>query len=380
MDLRTKLVFVLVAVSLGSMAVLGGFAYGATRDLLRQSALRQLEAVAETKRQDLSNALAAWGDRVDLIASRTQLRLSLRELLRGGGVEERARIARILRDAQESVLAVRRIAVFAPDGSLVAETQARTGGSLVRPAGLPADDPGTTLEGLSLGPDGDLEVTYAAPMELEGQSIGSIEVVLRATELLDVTRDYTGLGETGETLVAMRVGSGDALVVNPLRHRPDASLRLQIAAARDEVPAVRAVRGEQAAYREGVVDYRGERVWAATRFLPDVGVGVVVKVDAKEELRSVTELRDTMLRLGVSLSAFAVVIGTGLGLYFARPIRELAQVAQRVRRGEHDLRARVSSEDEIALLAAAFNEMTEELVEANRALEVRVSEQEPPSH
>ena len=57
MDIRTKLVFALVAVSLGSMLALGAFSHAASRALLQRMALRELEAVAETKKQDLERVI-----------------------------------------------------------------------------------------------------------------------------------------------------------------------------------------------------------------------------------------------------------------------------------------------------------------------------------
>jgi HAMP domain-containing protein len=379
MDMRTKLVLALVAVSLGSMFVLGAFTYGATRSLLEELALRQLAAVAESKKQDLEKELSAWRDRVDLIRSRTQLRLSLREYARSGSSGELERIRRILSDAHSSVRSVRRIAVFTPDGGLVAATgQAPLRGAPQasgKGAGV-AQREEARLQSVALDDTGSLVVTYRAGMELDGAHIGAVEVLLSAQELVEITRDYTGLGETGETLVVMREPEGVARVLNPLRHAPDASLALRIPAAHANVSAVRALQGEEGEFHEGIVDYRGEPVWAATRRLPEVAWGVVVKVDKAEEIRSVTRLRETMLRLGLAVSAFAIAVGTVLGFYFARPIHELAELARRIRRGERDLRAKVRSEDEVGLLAEAFNQMTDELVEANRALEERIAEHE----
>jgi HAMP domain-containing protein len=377
MDIRTKLVFALVAVSLASMYVLGGFTYAAVRNEFQGLAMRQLDAVAQSKKQDLDNALAAWGDRLDLIRSRTQLRLSMREYGRTGSGEERERIHRILSDARESVRAVHRIAVFDASGAPVATVGEA---SAPEPRGsMPGDDSppvGPRYGGVAVDAAGRLEVVFRAPMELEGSSVGSVEVVIGAVELDQIAEDRTGLGETGEALVVMRGPGGEAVFLNPLRHETAAPLTLRIPSDRTDVAAVRAVHGEEGVFRNGFVDYRGESVWAATRFLPELGWGVVVKIDAAEELGVIAELRETMIELGLSLAGLAVVVGTLLGLYFARPVRELADVAARIRRGERDLRAKVRSEDELGRLAQAFNQMTDELVEMNRALEDRVAKHE----
>jgi hypothetical protein len=103
MDIRTKLVFALVAVAVGSMAVLGAFAYRTARDSLRDSSRQRLEAVAVSRLDDLENVTRAWHDRAHLISTRTQLRLSLRAYRSGHDPAERRRITRIIGDALRSL-------------------------------------------------------------------------------------------------------------------------------------------------------------------------------------------------------------------------------------------------------------------------------------
>ena len=65
--------------------------------------------------------------------------------------------------------------------------------------------------------------------------------------------------------------------------------------------------------------------------------------------------------MGLSLSAFAILGGVLLGLYMARPIRQLAELVHRVRHGETHLRAKAEGDDEVAYLARKINEMMDAL-------------------
>ncbi|UCC47620.1 MAG: HAMP domain-containing protein, partial [Gemmatimonadota bacterium] len=190
--------------------------------------------------------------------------------------------------------------------------------------------------------------------------IGALYVLLSAQELIDVTRNFTGLGETGETLIVLRDEAGIARILHPVRHRPDERPGL-ICPERPDDPVTRAMQGEEQVFSEGLIDYRGEPVWAATRFLPEVGWGLVVKFDAAEERAPIIEFRRRLTRLAISLSAFAILLGTLLGLRFAKPIHDLAEVANRIRLGDLRARARPRAGDEIGVLARTFNEMAEEL-------------------
>jgi HAMP domain-containing protein len=361
MDIRTKLVFALVAVSLGSMLALGAFSYEASRALLQRLALRQLDALAESKQEDLERVMVAWQDRVELVTSRTALRERLRSFRATRDPEDAAAIERILTDAENAVTALRGIAVFTADRRHVATAGVDPGTQMGAGVFWLADSP-LVYEDVSLGEGGELLITFVAPIRLDGELIGAAKVLHSARELVDVTHDYTGLGETGETILARRSEDGGALILNPLRHDPQAALQRSISPDRNDDPVLRALAGDEGIWDKDIVDYRGEPVWAATRHLAEIDWGIVVKVDSAEEFRPVAELRSTMWKLAVSLSAFAIIAGLLLGLYFARPIRQLAEIARRIGDGELELRAPVSSEDEIGLLAATLNRMAEALV------------------
>ncbi|MGW8266491.1 MAG: hypothetical protein ACWGSQ_08990 [Longimicrobiales bacterium] len=111
MDIRTKFVFVLVGVALGSMLLLGLSMYIRAEEALRESRLERLGGLAESKKDGLDEVFAGWVDRVSLVASRTQLRLSLQEHNRRHTAETSGRIHRILSDAVEAVEVIKSLAV-----------------------------------------------------------------------------------------------------------------------------------------------------------------------------------------------------------------------------------------------------------------------------
>jgi HAMP domain-containing protein len=371
-DIRTKFVLSLVAVSLGGMLALGWFTYGATRAELRRMSLRQLEAVAASKAQALENVMAGWRDRVGLISSRTQLRMSLARYAESGDSEARSRIARIVEDVV-SVPSVRRVRILDLGGRIVVDSS--PGGSEVRwvEPTRRSDSRGIVYRGLAAIPSGGLEAEFHAPLAVEDRVVGSIEVRLRADELLDVTGDYAGLDESGETLVGQIVGDS-VVILSGLRHEVAPPLTVAIPLSRQRDPLAEAARGFEGSFDGTMIDYRGQSVRASARFLDGPGWGVVVKLDETEELAAVHRLRREMLRLALSLSAFAIFLGAILGLRFAKPIHDLAEVANRIGQGELDARADVRSEDEIGLLAATFNRMAAQLIETNRDLERQVED------
>jgi PAS domain S-box-containing protein len=267
-----------------------------------------------------------------------------------------------LDDARRAVRTVQRLAVYDPSGRAVAST-----GSVEEAAALPdleaSRQPGGELpvyEGVSLGEEDGFRVGFLAPLILEDQRVGTLLVQFSAQELVELTQNFSGLGETGETVIVLPVDGAEPRLLRSERPRRDGrtgSVRLEHL----DDPGRLAISGTEAVFSDGLIDYRGEATWAATRYLPEVGWGLVVKFDAAEERAPIVEFRSILTRLGLSLSAFAIVVGILLGFLFAKPIHDLAGVANRIRAGELEARARAVRQDEIGLLARTFNQMAEEL-------------------
>jgi len=58
---------------------------------------------------------------------------------------------------------------------------------------------------------------FSTPLTLEGESLGVLMIESDATSISSISQDYTGLGKTGETLLAKKSVDGNALVITPFR-------------------------------------------------------------------------------------------------------------------------------------------------------------------
>jgi len=346
-------VFALVAVALGSMLALGFVLFMTADEALREGRLAQLDGLAESRKDAVQQIVSGWRDRVRLIASRTQLRESLRVHARASDAEVSARIHRILEDVLEAVDVVEAVVVYDTDGRVVAFTGALDGPSAPAEPWTAPSSGEVALVRLDLAAPDRPRVALATRLVLEGEPVGSMWVVLDAHPLLELTTDRTSLGVSGETVLVLP-GPGGTL--HALR-----SSGLEPATPESD-PMVRlAAEGADGTRWRSVTDASGAPVWVATRNIPELGWTLVVKVDAAEARAPVFAFRDRLVRIALSLAAFAILVGTVLGLWFARPIHDLAEGARRVGSGELHARAEIHSEDEVGLLARTFNEMTAEL-------------------
>jgi len=361
MDIRTKFVFALVTVALGSMFALGAVMYVTVDDEMRAIRLEELGALAEAKKLGLEQISSGWRDRVSLIASRTQLRVFLQRHNETGIPEAQARIHRILSDAMMAVEVVESLAVYDRQGRLVAS--ADTDDTAAPPperTTLVAELTNVSYQGVSATETGALRVDYAAPLLMEGEEIGVLHVQLNARALLELTQNRPGLTEDSEAIIVTRDTEGVVRILqrdahDDLPHWDPVEPR----GAGDPISMV--LDRQNGTYSEGITDRRGEEVWVAIRYLPETDWGLVIKLGAEEGRAPVIAFRRKLTDLAMALGAFAMVVGTILGLRFAKPIHDLAVVADRIRQGTLSARATVSGEDEVGVLARAFNQMAEEM-------------------
>lgn len=347
MDIRTRLSLALVFVSLLSMALLGTFAYHTSANLLQEISLRQLDALAESKRRDLLKVYDGWEDYLRLVRDRTQLKQSILDYVENHNIAALHRVDRIIQGIAVAGTEIDKIIVFSVDGDEITSFGRSTVSHSEVPIGKDVTYVGTyeTADGL--------RVALNTGITLDGALIGGIELIVNASDVFDVTGDYTGLGETGEAFLVMK-DDGKIRVLNPLRHEVVGFDGLSpVADATGDLRAVFSTEDDALIEQQ---DYRGEQVWLATRFIEKLGWGLVVKVDVAEEEMRAKKLREALFDIAIALSAFAIIGGALLGYYLARPIQELTDVVSRMRHGESGLRMEVKGDDEIAYLAESLNE------------------------
>jgi methyl-accepting chemotaxis protein WspA len=188
---------------------------------------------------------------------------------------------------------------------------------------------------------------------------GIVVFELGNKQVFRVFDDYSGLGETGETLVAMRSGN-EVIFVAPTRFDKSSAFRRRIAFGKEAGLGMQhAVQGQRG--YGSVQDYRGEPVMAAWSYLPSFRWGMVVKQDHGEAFALLRHQRwvvivllgSTVLTVGI----VALMVARGL----SRPIREAATVAMRIASGDLTAEVHMTAAGEAGKLLGAVRSMTHDL-------------------
>jgi PAS domain S-box-containing protein len=194
---------------------------------------------------------------------------------------------------------------------------------------------------------------------LANQYAGAAVFEIDMAPVYRLIQDTTGLGATGETLIAKQTDDG-ALFLNPLRHDPEAALQRKV-----DFGEKRAITIQQAlSGKDGVglsVDYRGQKVIAAWRYLPSLHWGMVAKIDAAEAFEPIAALRGFVIILLAAFIIIEVFLSAMVSKSISDPIHALMIGTEAVGAGDLDYQIGARVEDEIGQLGRAFDQMTRKL-------------------
>ncbi|MBI4384314.1 MAG: HAMP domain-containing protein [Nitrospinae bacterium] len=199
----------------------------------------------------------------------------------------------------------------------------------------------------------------AAPVFQGGSVIGVIAFRLSPDHIYQIVSDYTGLGQTGETVLGAKIGD-EVVFVAPLRFDPQGAFKRREKIGPDvALPMQNAVLGK---HGQGYsVDYRGAPVWANWRYLPSIRLGMVVKMDVAEIESRAEAIRIFSLAMVFSTVLLAVGMAVRVSKSIADPIKRLTSVTRLIAEGHLEQRAKTEEKNEIGELADSFNRMTSQL-------------------
>ncbi|MEA5462574.1 sensor histidine kinase [Leptothoe sp. PORK10 BA2] len=215
-------------------------------------------------------------------------------------------------------------------------------------------------------------ITLATPVLNDAKNpMGVLLVTLDLQDVDSLIQDRTGLGETGTTYLVGQLEEQNIFI---------ASEQAKESAGNISSFAIdTAVAGESGAglYQ----NYAGEPVIGVYRWLEDQSLALLAEINQREAFAPARALARNILLIGF--------VATGLllsGIYLlsrriTQPLTEITKAAIQLQSGELDQTLSIASQDEIGVLAQAFNHMAQQLKQSfvilesnNQELETRVQE------
>ncbi len=374
MKIRLRLLISFLLIALLPLIAASVITFALGEHFLRTQVFNQLETVVAIQKSRVEDIVDQNLERVTLVTSRTGLTNGLKSYLDSGDPAFLGQVTANLNDALASSDSFSKIHVLSNDGTVLASTDPAAVGTNHSSAEF--FKKGKNKEDVSAffkGPGNTLMEYLAGPLELNGEKLGVLAIESKADNLTSLFHDHSGLGTTGETVLAEKTPGGDAVFISQTRFGKSGVLSEVVPHQKTNVAMSAALQGKNELLTSAV-DYRGKPIVAATRYIDNPPLGLVTKIDKSEAFVHIDQLRYLLIII-VVVAAGAVI---GASLLIARsitgPIIELTGVAEAVGAGDLSRRADIDRRDEVGTLAKAFNQMTDDLVSEREGLERTVEE------
>ena len=373
MKIRNKISLTYIAVFVVIMAAIGvSMAYFGNSSI-ESEVLDHLENAAESRANHIETYLDQNIDRLKLVTSRTKLRRLLDEYISDpaayqGNISD---MQGILRDASEPVGEIERICIVSPEGEVVVSTADEFVGVDCR--GKDFYEEGLDGYGSFIVDEEDrLKLFVAGPINRDGKLLGVGLTVVGLDTLKIIVEDRTGMGDSGEILVAI-AGEDGPLFISERKFVGDV---MSDPGSHDEFagPMRQALQGNEDVYFDHI-DYRGEEVTAVTRYIDGAKIGLVAKVDNAELYESNRDIvLSLLLIVGLAILLY-IIIGYFVAKKITDPIYELRKGVAVVEGGNLNHRLQTSRNDELGELANAFDKMTASIKASRSEVDIKVKEQ-----
>ena len=375
MSYRIKITTLFVALIIVPVVLVSLVSVATTKTLLTNQARESVSAIANVKAAELKIFIKAEKDRVLGITSRTKLRELLLQYNDSADPTLPDQMKRILVDAASAYGDVKWITLADKEGRVVTVTR-----EISSQEQLDVDlVTSRVVEDIEIYFDRVLgDIIVVGPIYRDDQLLGYVSLRLESLFLDNLLSDYTGLGETGEVLLAARDDMGDAEFLHNRRFEDDTNARAVIDKRDTNVPITRALRGEENSFVRSI-DYRGQVVIAATRYLPEPDWGIVVKIDQQELEAKAANFQTTLFVLAIIITLFSLIVAYVIARSIVMPIEYLTEKAIDIGKGVNTVKIDKShpvytQKDEIGVLAMAFYSMIESLKSFSRGLEDKIQE------
>jgi signal transduction histidine kinase len=377
MKIGSRLLVLFLVISIIPVTVFGIVTAITTEREITRNVLRGLDALATIQESRVQGVLDQNLERLVTFTSRLQLKISIDDYIRTGNPESQELAGRILQSALATE-SFRQIHVLDLNGTIVASTNSMAIGlSYAGEDFFARGSRQNDVYNVFKNGDGEPVFYLAGPMALDGSVIAVAVIVSDAGNLISAVKDTHAFGQTSETVLLRKQDNGTQFIV-PLKFHPDAALA-SAPVSGSQLPGFESLDGTEGTFTD-LVDYRGESVVAATRYIDGPGWGLVVKVDKAEAYYPLDNIRNLSLVLGAVVAAAAVATSFLLSRSIASPILKLRNAADQITKGNYDVNVATQSRDEVGELAQDFSNMKDAVRSTNENLERLVEQRTAELH
>jgi signal transduction histidine kinase len=345
---------------------------------IKSEVLKKLEIVAKLKEKNFQDVFEQNNEKLNLVSSRYQLKVELdnynKNTSNNNKTTSQKIMNKILNAIKPEITKFEDILVLNLSGIVVASTNNTYFGTI-------HSDDIYFIEGkrhnnvtiLYKDKNQVLKSYLTGPLILNDKLLGVVTIFYNLGDLLSMFKVFEEQLATGEINLVKKDDNGDALIINPLRFNPDASLNLTVSKDKVDTPIIQSLLKNEKTFPE-TKDYRGVDVLAVTRYLEKLGWGLVVKMDKVEAFAPLENVKYITILSGIMVGVAIIITSTFLGNSISRPIKKLRDIMNEIAHGKFDSKIDVKGPREIEELAKQLDRMRSNIANTNTHLNELVQE------
>ena len=375
MNLRKKLILIIMAVAILPMVFVGTLGYYNARTALECLQMAALQSITEFKAKVIEDFIVDQKNHVRIAQLRPNIKKYASILvglsgdvsspLHATAVDELDRTLKMYQPVYNYI----NVMLANPHGDIVYELNRSSASGAIKNS-LPGLWENAFEEGEKEVYVSDIffsktrvdqySVLVTAPISnIEEIYLGVIVFEIDMMSIFKRIQNLTGMGKTGETIIA-RQEKGAVLFLNPLRHDPSAALvRKAYPGESQTISFHKALEGDVGCGFS--LDYRDREVIVAWRNIPIVNWAMVAKIDVSEALEPATTLRNFVFILIIAVIILSIFLALIVAKSICEPIQMLQKGTEEIGRGNLDHRLDTHTKDEIGQLGRSFNDMAQKL-------------------
>jgi PAS domain S-box-containing protein len=342
-------VFVAITASFGGIF----FIYNHIDNYIQEQISTQFLATAQAKAEHIETYLEDGVDKLLLITSRTQLRQLISNYNSKPDENLQSQMTKVMVDSISSLDEFERLCIVSNSGIIIASTDSGFVGNDIH-------DKYFFKEGIKntgvyfIEEDGEVKILFYGPFVLNNTVIGVAFLIEKTDELSEIKEEKTGLGQSGELIVATTQENGSRLFIFPREHE-DQALDANDPEAKYGV-SLRAALNKQEKVFNNVLDYRGINVLTVSQYIPLGNVGLVAKIDYDEAFG--VPRKDIMRNaffISSLLTIFVLLISVLISKALSIPIERLKADVDEITKGKLDIQLKKSRIIEVQRLTDSLN-------------------------
>lgn len=339
MQIRQKLVIILLLIALLPAAGVSVIAYTAIRSETQSTTQTQLQSVAVRQEQKVNVLLREKLEEVSKFTNQLNVRSQLALYLQNGDSASQQQLNDLLIEKRVEFPDIQQIYLTQPSGQVIAATLPELVGQQQSEA-----------SGMVVRHDARDEVNklyITLPISLNREDVAMATVMFRMDDLTAVVQDYTGLGETGETMIISRTDPS-ATSLFPLRNETSAALQQSLSSLNmaNHVGQVYDAR-----------NYQDRSVVTTVRAISSANWLMAVSIDRSEAFAASIQLQNTLLIVMAATSIVIVLVALGMTRSITAPILKIVQTSRAIGEGDLTAKSDIVRRDEIGVLSDSINKM-----------------------